>query len=107
MLDATRALREQKKFLSEVPDDEVAEAMAHSALQRRESRGSHQRLDGYEQRDDVNFLKHSLAFHTPDGTPRIDYGPVKITSSPPGQRAYGAAGEQADAERKAKETNHG
>ena len=29
-----------------------------------------------------------------------------ITSSVPGTRAYGAAGEQADAERKAKETNH-
>ncbi len=39
---------------------DVAEAMAHSALNRKESRGSHQRLDGYEERDDVNFLKHTL-----------------------------------------------
>lgn len=83
---------------------DVAQAMAHSALARRESRGSHQRLDGFEQRDDVNFLKHSLAFHAGDGAPRIDYGPVKITRSPPGTRAYGAAGEEAD--RKAKEAGH-
>ncbi|HWI81877.1 fumarate reductase (quinol) flavoprotein subunit [Ramlibacter sp.] len=83
---------------------DVAEAMAHSALNRRESRGSHQRLDGYEQRDDVNFLKHSLAYYQPGAAPRIDYGPVKITTSKPGTRAYGAAGEEAD--RKAKEAAH-
>ncbi len=85
---------------------DVAQAMAHSALNRRESRGSHQRLDGFEQRDDVNFLKHSLAFYNGDETPRIDYGPVKITRSQPGTRAYGAAGEKADAERKAKDASH-
>ena len=85
---------------------DVAQAMAHSALQRQESRGSHQRLDGFEERDDVNFLKHSLAYFNGDGAPRIAYGPVKITSSPPGTRAYGAAGEQADADRKAKEGQH-
>lgn len=77
---------------------DVAQAMAHSALQRRESRGSHQRLDeGCTERDDVNFLQHSLAYFEGDGAPRIEYGPVKITHSPPGVRAYGAAGEQADA----------
>jgi fumarate reductase flavoprotein subunit len=85
---------------------DVAEAMAQSALQRKESRGSHQRLDGYEQRDDVNFLRHSLATYAGDHAPRISYGPVKITSSQPGTRAYGAAGEKAEAERKAKELSH-
>ena len=78
---------------------DVAQAIVHSALQRCESRGSHQRLDDYEARDDANFLKHSLAYCTGTGAPRIDYGPVTITSSPPGKRAYGAAGEQAEAER--------
>jgi fumarate reductase flavoprotein subunit len=85
---------------------EVAEAMAHSALQRRESRGSHQRLDGFEQRDDLNFLKHSLAYRNGDDAPRIAYQPVTITRSPPGTRAYGAAGEQAEAEQKAQEAAH-
>ena len=77
---------------------EVAEAIVYSALNRKESRGSHQRLDGYEQRDDVNFLKHSLAYYTGDGVPRIEYQDVKITKSKPGTRAYGAAGEKAEAE---------
>ena len=76
---------------------DVARTMAHSALERRESRGSHQRLDGFEQRDDAQYLRHSLAHYQADGAPRIAYGPVKITRSPPGTRAYGAAGEAADA----------
>ena len=83
---------------------DVAQAIVHSALNRRESRGSHQRLDGYEQRDDVNFLKHSLAYYNGADAPRIEYGPVKITTSKPGTRAYGAAG--VEAERKEKETAH-
>jgi len=83
---------------------DVAEAMAHSALNRRESRGSHQRLDGFEQRDDANYLKHTLAKYRPGAAPVIGYGPVKITTSPPGTRAYGAAGEAAD--REAKELAH-
>lgn len=82
---------------------EVAEAIVHSALNRKESRGSHQRLDGYDKRDDVNFLKHSLAYYTGDGAPRIEYGEVKITKSKPGTRAYGAAGEKAEAEERERE----
>jgi fumarate reductase flavoprotein subunit len=83
---------------------DVAQAMAHSALARRESRGSHQRLDGFTERDDANFLQHSLATYAGDAPPTISYGPVKITTSQPGKRVYGAAGEQADAERKAQKT---
>ncbi|MEO5671123.1 MAG: fumarate reductase (quinol) flavoprotein subunit [Ramlibacter sp.] len=83
---------------------DVAQAMAHSALNRRESRGSHQRLDGFEARDDASYLKHSLAYFNGRDAPRIDYGPVKITSSQPATRAYGAAGDEAD--RKAKEAVH-
>lgn len=49
----------------------VAECMAHSAMARKESRGAHQRLDeGCTERDDVNFLKHTLAFRDADGTTR-------------------------------------
>ena len=75
---------------------EVAEAMAHSAIGRRESRGAHMRLDGYESRDDENFLKHSLAHFDGDGPPRIDHMPVNITKSPPRSRAYGGAGKKAE-----------
>jgi fumarate reductase flavoprotein subunit len=75
---------------------DVAEAIVHSALNRRESRGAHQRIDGFEKRDDAKYLKHTLAHYRFDGPPRIDYGPVKITKSPPGKRAYGAEGERLD-----------
>ena len=37
----------------------TARAMAHSALERRESRGSHLRLD-YPQRDDAHWLKNIM-----------------------------------------------
>lgn len=79
---------------------DVAEAIVQSAIHRKESRGSHQRLDGFEKRDDVNYLKHTLAFYTGDGPSRIAYGDVKITKSRPGTRAYGAAGVQAEMEGK-------
>ncbi|CAM4015324.1 Fumarate reductase flavoprotein subunit [Vibrio aerogenes CECT 7868] len=77
---------------------DVAEAMAHSAIQRRESRGAHQRLDeGCTERDDVNYLKHTLAFYQPGQHPVIDYSQVTITQSQPKARLYGAAAEEAAA----------
>src|SRR5262249_26212627 len=66
---------------------DAAEAVAFSALARRESRGSHQRTD-FPQRDDGQYLKHSLAYRT-DGDPRIDYRDVVITRWPPAERVYG------------------
>jgi fumarate reductase flavoprotein subunit len=70
---------------------EVAETMAHAALQRRESRGSHQRLD-FTARDDENYLKHSVARYDGAGAPTIDYHDVVITRSKPAQRVYGGEG---------------
>ena len=66
---------------------DVAEVIAHSALQRKESRGSHQRTD-FPKRDDQNFLKHSLAYGA-GGAPRIEYLDVVITKWPPAERVYG------------------
>jgi fumarate reductase flavoprotein subunit len=65
---------------------DVAEAVANSALLRKESRGSHTRTD-FPKRDDENFLKHTLAYRTPDG-PKIDYLPVTITRWTPEERKY-------------------
>ncbi|MGZ5036140.1 MAG: fumarate reductase (quinol) flavoprotein subunit [Usitatibacter sp.] len=71
---------------------DVAQAMAHAALARRESRGAHQRLDdGCGARDDENFLKHSLAVHSRGGTPTISWSDVVITRSSPAMRLYGGA----------------
>jgi fumarate reductase flavoprotein subunit len=65
---------------------DVAEAVVQSGLERRESRGSHTRRD-HPDRDDERFLKHSLAFATPEA-PRIEYGDVSITRWPPAERKY-------------------
>jgi fumarate reductase flavoprotein subunit len=67
---------------------DVAEAIVQSALHRRESRGSHQRTD-YPERDDREFLAHSLTYRSAAGPPRVDYLPVGITRWPPGRRVYG------------------
>lgn len=77
-----------------------AEAMAYSALNRKESRGSHQRLD-YVERDDSKFLKHTLATFNPDGAPTISYSDVKITTLPPAKRVYGIEAENAEKAAKA------
>jgi fumarate reductase flavoprotein subunit len=75
---------------------DVAQAMSHSAIARRESRGAHVRLDQYSERDDVNFLKHSLAYFEGEGVPRIEHAPVNITKSVPRTRTYGGAGNKAE-----------
>ena len=69
---------------------DVAETIVYSALERTESRGSHQRTD-FPERDDEKFLKHSLVYQGDDG-PRIDYKDVVITKWPPGERVYGKEG---------------
>ncbi len=67
---------------------DVAESIIESALQRTESRGSHQRTD-FPERDDQNFLKHSLSYKAEQGSARVEYQPVTITRWPPGERKYG------------------
>jgi succinate dehydrogenase flavoprotein subunit len=67
---------------------DVAEAIIACALNRKESRGSHQRTD-FPKRDDENFLAHSLVFRNADGTARVEYLPVTITRWPPAERVYG------------------
>ncbi|MCL6581390.1 MAG: FAD-binding protein, partial [Firmicutes bacterium] len=64
----------------------VAEAIVAGAIARKESRGSHYRTD-YKDRDDENFLKHTVARLTPDG-PRLEYRPVTITKWQPQARTY-------------------
>jgi len=65
---------------------DLAEIIVAGALSRTESRGGHSRRD-FPNRDDVNWLKHTLAYYTPKG-PRLDYIPATITMWKPVERKY-------------------
>ncbi len=61
---------------------------------RKESRGAHAH-DDFEERDDVNWMKHTLAWCDDDGNVRLDYRPVKmqtltneVSVFPPKKRVY-------------------
>ena len=68
---------------------DVARGIVHSALTRKESRGAHFRTDITE-RDDENWLKHTLAYHDPDNEDgvRVETSPVTITKWEPVKRVY-------------------
>ncbi|HEY1975733.1 MAG TPA: FAD-dependent oxidoreductase [Candidatus Baltobacteraceae bacterium] len=62
--------------------------LAAGALARKESRGAQARTD-YPERDDANWLKHTLAWREADGSPRLDYSRgVTITKYDPQVRTY-------------------
>jgi succinate dehydrogenase / fumarate reductase flavoprotein subunit len=65
---------------------DIAEVIAKGALARTETRGAHFRTD-HKERDDTNWLKHTIAEYTPDG-PRFSYQPVLIGKYKPQKRVY-------------------
>ena len=68
---------------------DLSEVVVSSALARKESRGAHQRTD-HPDRDDDNYLAHTMAYRSDEGAPRIEFAPVTITQWPPGERIYGS-----------------
>ncbi len=65
---------------------DVAEVVAYAALERRESRGAHFRLD-FAERNDKKYLKHAVTYKS-EGAPEIRYKPVPITKWKPVARTY-------------------
>ncbi len=73
---------------------EQAVVALHSAENRTESRGAHAR-DDFPERDDQNWLKHTVAWLDGDGKVTLGYRPVhlntlsnEVQSFPPKARSY-------------------
>ena len=65
----------------------IAEVIAKGAIMRKESRGAHYRTD-FSERDDENWLKHTLATLDGKGGVKFDFSEVSITRFKPQPRTY-------------------
>jgi succinate dehydrogenase / fumarate reductase flavoprotein subunit len=66
---------------------ELAASMVVSGLARKESRGAHARPYDYPDRDDENYMRHTLVTWE-DGAPKLDWKPVSVTKWQPEERKY-------------------
>jgi succinate dehydrogenase flavoprotein subunit len=66
---------------------DLAPCMVVAGIERKESRGAHARPYDYPERDDQNYLKHTLVT-LEDGEPNLEWKPVTITKWQPEERTY-------------------
>jgi succinate dehydrogenase / fumarate reductase flavoprotein subunit len=79
--DLTQAL--ELEFLLD-----LARCMVVAGLARKESRGAHARPHDFPERDDENFMRHTLVDLDGDGEPHLDWKPVTVTKWEPMERTY-------------------
>jgi succinate dehydrogenase / fumarate reductase flavoprotein subunit len=66
---------------------ELADCMVVAGLERKESRGAHARPYDYPDRDDENFMRHTLVTWQ-DQRPKLNWKPVTMTKWQPMERTY-------------------
>ncbi len=66
---------------------ELADCMVLAGLERKESRGAHARPYDYPERDDENYLRHTIVTWR-DGAPKLSWKPVTVTKWQPMERTY-------------------
>jgi succinate dehydrogenase / fumarate reductase, flavoprotein subunit len=66
---------------------DLAACMIEAGIARKESRGAHARPSDHPNRDDKNFLKHTMVTWVA-GQPELAWEPVRMTKWQPEERTY-------------------